>query len=186
MKKLLLVLAVAFTVGVNSQTTYGYYNAKSKEIDLSVNDKGNVYMSLDTDGQVGLTMGSKQREGLIELLTTSYDKFKSWSKTAKDNNVNKINKDIDSKNISGYFYYGDKWRFGAARLRTIFYVEKGIPSFYLYCGKITASSNKYMKSDPQMLNLSNREDLDSLLDMLKSEVINNFIKNKENKEVLFN
>ena len=56
-------------------------------------------------------------------------------------------------------------------MKTIFWVaEDGATTFYLYGSKMVASDNKYIKSKSSMLNLTSKDDFDSMINILSDEM----------------
>ena len=120
-------------------------------------------------------------------MNTSYEKFKGWKTTAEENDVSDLNKDIDEANLGDAisFYYGSwKFRFGGNSVRAIMNIKEGKVVYYLYFGKVTASDNRYIESDSQLLVLYDK-DVESLNKVLSTEVIDKFIKEQASQADLF-
>ena len=178
MKKLLLI-TLLFTFSLNAQEKYGTYKVSGAEISSSISlDNGKIYLDLEADGTYGLILTPKKRNSFKLFLEESQAKFKEWEATALENNVKDMNKDIKTASYKGVFRYGS-WKIGTASLKTIFWVaEDGAITFYLYGSKMVASDNKYIKSKSAMLNLTNKDDFDSMINILSDETVDAF-KNKK-------
>lgn len=187
MRKLsVLVLVVVLAFGTsNAQQKYGTF--KSGSISSSVDVKtGKVFLDLNEEGDYSLILTKSSRTKFVAFLTQSRVKFLDWSGKAVENGVKDMGKDISKINIKGVFEYGS-WQFGTAKVKTFFYVNKdGSIYFYLYGDKITSSSNKYIKSNAVILNLTSDEDFNSLVTLMSDDVINSFINKKNKSDKLFN
>tara|TARA_R110002153_G_scaffold211799_1_gene364380 strand:+ start:188 stop:388 length:201 start_codon:yes stop_codon:yes gene_type:complete len=63
-------------------------------------------------------------------------------------------------------------------------IKEGKVVYYLYFGKVTASDNRYIESDSQLLVLYDK-DVESLNKVLSTEVIDKFIKEQASQADLF-
>ena len=185
MKKLLLI-TLLFTFSLNAQEQYGTYNVSGAEISSSISlETGKIYLDLVADGTYGLVLTPKERNSFKLFLEESQVKFKEWEATAIENNVKDMNKDIKTASHRGIFRYGS-WKFGTASLKTIFWVaEDGATTFYLYGSKMVASDNKYIKSKSSMLNLTSKDDFDSMINILSDETIDAFKNKKSTSDEMF-
>jgi hypothetical protein len=185
MKKLFLVI-ILFTLTLNAQEEYGTYTVGGEEISSSINlEDGKIYIDIEADGSYGLILTQKQRNSFKLFLEESRIKFKEWEATAIENDVKDMNKDIKSTSHRGIFSYGG-WKFGTSNLRTMMWIEEdGRVKFYLYGGKITSSTNKYIKSKSTLLNLTSKDDFDSMINILSDETINDFKSKKTKNDDLF-
>jgi len=200
LKKISLIFSLILftTTSSYSQKEYakftsgnGKLSMKSSVVAKPGKTQGNVYMDLNIDGKSSISFkGEKSRMEFLSFVNRTYEKFKEWKVTAEENKVTDLNKDIESASLGDNvaFYYGASWKFsfGKNPVRAIMNVnESSKVSYYLYFGKVTASDNQYMKSDSQLFVMED-SDIESLNNVLSTEVINKFIKAQTSAEDLFN
>jgi hypothetical protein len=187
MRKLTLVVLVAVLAfgTVNAQEKYGTFKSGTISSSVAI-ESGKVYLDLNKEGDYGLVLTKKDRAKFVLFLLNSRVKFLDWSGTAKDNGVKDMNKDIAKISLRGVFHYGS-WKFGTASIETLFYVQKdGSTRMYVYGNVIESSSNKYIKSDSEMIDLTSDKDFNSLVKVLNNDTIDSFINAKNKSNDLFN
>ena len=187
MKKVFLTLGTVLALNLSSaQEVYSTYTAGSETIKSAVSvDDGHVYLDLQSDGKYALSLKKKDRARFKTFLDTARVKYNEWKKTAIDNSVVDMHKDIDNISLNAAFHYAS-WEFWVAKLRAIFWVNKdGGVRFYLHGGKITSNTNRYIKSETTMIDITDDADFDSLLLVLKDSVVQSFIDSKNTQTNLF-
>jgi hypothetical protein len=103
---------------------------------------------------------------------------------AKENNVLKLRKDIESIKLDSYFLYGSKYQFSRGTIKTIMLVSEGEHKMYIYIKPMTSRGNQYMKSKTQVVFVT-QETITEIKLHLNEEKINSFISSKNNVEDLF-
>ena len=196
MKNILFTLALLITFTVYSQKEYGKYTTSdgvlinSSAVVIDGDSQGGVYLNLSDDGKTSINFKSeKERIEFINFINRTYIKFKEWKTKAEENNVTDTRKEIESgmfgNNIS--FYYGSwKFSFGKNKVSTYMSInEKGKVIYYLYIPSVEASDNEFIESDSMVLIMYD-QDIESLNNILSSEVIDKFVKSETSKDDLFN
>lgn len=181
-KTITISVALLATQFINAQKTY----FKEGQFDFGVSDSKKVYLTLDTNNRhYGVELkNEKDRSKFISFLSESLSKHVEWSEKAKENNVTDFKKDIKEVSFEGFFQYG-KWKFGKARLRSIFRVnEDGECILYIYGSNMKAYTNQYMESKSIIFRLE-EDTLEMFTDKLSEETIENFLNNKSNNDALF-
>lgn len=181
-KTITVSVALLATQFINAQKTY----FKEGQFDFGVSDSKKVYLTLDTNNRnYGIELkNEKDRSKFTSFLSESLSKYTEWSVKAKENNVKDFRKTINEVAFEGFFTYG-KWKFGKARLRSIFYVnEDNKCILYIYGSKMKAYTNQYMESKSIIFEL-NEGILEMFTDNLSEETIENFLNNKSNNDALF-
>lgn len=186
MKKILVLLVAVLAFNTtNAQKVFKKYSRGNISVVTDGSTKGQVYLDLKLDGKVGVSLKQKDREKFMSLLTESYAKYGEWVTVAKEKNIQSIsNKEINKATFRGFFKYGS-WKFGEANIKTLFFITDGVPTCYLYVGKMVASDNQFMKSESVMITLT-QDIINELKEGLSNESINGFIKSLNSTDDLFN
>ena len=126
----------------------------------------------------------------LELFNTSLelvrDKFLSWVKIAKDNNVTEMNKEFDIKFPSvSVSWYGSKWWFAFYQEpKMSFLILDDGRMLALWIPKVASSSNEYIDETIYFV-FETEEDFNSLIKQLNPQGILNQLLNTQNKAELF-
>lgn len=197
MKKIIIVLLLCVSFGYGQESFESYYNPLADvkyQIEVEHPDKKGNYTflieckSIDSRSKNGaLIINNKQLLDFKEHLSYLKDIFIKWKKTAEENKVTDINKEIEYKNkfYNSAFTYGD-WHFDFNTKLTSYF--KYVANKYyvvIYSPKLTSSSNQYIKSDGYMLSFSSPEDFDDLINKLDETKVIEYYKEKDKKEDLF-
>jgi hypothetical protein len=194
MKKLLLLIFLIPLISTG-QKKYGDFNLLTSNYDISVTaegkSKGEVYMDIEDNGKASINFKSeKERNDFSSFLSKTVEKFKEWKKTAKENNVKDVVKEIDNGdfgNLIAFSYGGWKFSFGKHNVAAIMLINDSGNIFYaLRFPKVTASDNDYIESDASVMITSNEDEILNIIELLKTETINGFIDGQNKKEDLFN
>lgn len=194
MKKL-FALFLFFPVLIFSQKTYKEFNVWDYKMELSVvvdgKSKGEVYMNYEEDGTAAMSFkDSEQRLEFADFLSTTYTKFKDWKKTALENNVKELVKEIDNGRFGSAiaFRYG-KWQFSFGKhdlSAKMFITKEGKVYYVVSFPSVKSSSNEYIEQDAVNWVINDEEDVKNLISYLSDEVVNEFLNSQNNKDDLFN
>ena len=202
MKKIIFTVLISMLVsfGVFAQekfTTYdNTYAKKTYDIQLSIkdNDKFTLYidaMSLDNLHETGgFMIDNKKYQGFIDALNQAKIKYQEWVKTAKENNVTELDKEMKIRSkVSGFFLYGGDWHFQYLVNLTFDFkiLESGGETNYLLIirsGEMQSSSNQFMDVDGVVLVFSSDSEIEEFTNAISLEKINEF-KNKPKSDDLF-
>jgi hypothetical protein len=178
----LMVLLVSLSYG---QVSYDTYKGRKISVVLNGNSKGTIYLSVNQKESIGLILDDKSQVKFKVLINESYDKMVDWDSIAKVNNITEISlKMISEVKFNGYFLYGTKWNFGRTSVRTYMSMVGGKSNLCVYTSVITSSTNQFMKSKSSLTEFTKSE-LDSLLESLNKEDIDEFINSRNNVDNLF-
>lgn len=163
------------------------YVNKTYDIQISIEDKKDNFslyidaMSLDNaHAKGGITINSKQHSDFINALNESKLKYLEWVKTAQDNDVKELSKEMSIKCKTGsFFLYGSKWQFQFLVIPTFKFriLETGGKVDYLLTiltGELTASSNQFMKVDGFALVFKSTDEIDAFSKAISINAINEF------------
>ncbi len=203
MKNLKLFILVVFlgstinSYGQEKFTTYdNTYSDKTYDIQLSKDAKGKFTiwidaMSLDKlHEKGGIMVKEKHYESFINALSEAKIKYEEWVKTAKENNVKELDKEMPIKSkVGGYFLYGGDWNFQwlvSLDFDFKIFESKGELKHLLIVrtGELQSSSNQFMEVDGLVLVFSSADEIDTLKNEISSNKINEFF-NKPKAEDLF-
>ena len=203
MKKTTVLLAIVLVIisqNSNGQETFTSYDntyaKKTYDIQLSLKDAEKFTLFIDAMSlddlheQGGLMVDEKKYQGFIDALNEAKLKYQEWEKTAKDNNVKELDKEMLIKSkVAGYFLYGGDWHFQYIVNLTFDFkiLESDGEIKYLLIvrsGKMQSSSNQYMDVDGVVLVFSSVEEIQEFLDTISLQKINEF-RNKPKAEDLF-
>lgn len=198
---LLMILVLTF-LGINTSaqdklTSYdNTFVKKTFDIQISFDKKGeftlyiNAY-SVDALHETGgFMIDQKDYDDFISCLNQSILKYNDWVKTAKENNVTELIKTMPIKGkSSGYFLYGDEWKFDYYLNLTFDFkiIEQEDSLKYVLIvrsGEMVASDNEFMDVDGVVLLFISSEEIKEFIDLISLDKINEF-KNKPKDEDLF-
>ena len=202
-----LVFIGTFTLAlINSSaqdkfTTYDrtYGDPETYDIEISTKEKNGDFKlyinawSLDaTHKKGGIGITKKQYPDFINAINEAKVKYEEWVKTAKDNNVKELSKQMDIKcKVSGNFIYGKDWHFQFTVNPTFNFkiIEDESDLKYLLIfrtGELTSSSNQYMKVDGFALVFTSTAEIDAFTKAISIEAIDEFIKKPKEKDLFKN
>jgi|GEM_PF-2408829 len=201
MKKMLSVILLLMPFLSFSQVDYDTYfistRGEKDELKIQVSEKNGaveqVYIygkSLEgTNYRTALIIDAKKLPTFVEYLKFVTNKYSEWSETAKNNNVDKLLKDIDADLRDYYivaFGIGD-WYFDMrVKIKSKFSVDGDSMELYLYTDKLYSSTNRYIDNKGLLIPFSNKEELDQFVEKLDPGKIESFLKSNTSKESLFN
>ena len=194
MKKIIMLLLLVPLI-TSSQKKYSSFNVSTEQMDVAVvvdgESKGNVYMDYEDDGSAAISFDAEaDRKLFTDFVKTTFNKFKEWRKTAIENNVKELLKEIESGDFGNTiaFRYGSKWKFsfGAHTIKASMFITKSGDVYYLLTfPEVEASDNQFMTNDKVNWIISEEKNINSLITALSPEKVNEFINNSSNKEDLF-
>ncbi|MGJ1369403.1 hypothetical protein [Sphingobacterium spiritivorum] len=202
MKKIIFIIYL-FTICFTAygQVEYDYYEisaGKQKEKHkIEISDKkgkiDEIYiytrpMDKLYDNTV-LIVNSKDLNTLVDYLKFVNTKFIEWSKTAEDNNIKQLEKDIDADLKDKYmFAFGNNdWHFArGVKLKSRFEVNDREPSITVYSGMVYSSTNSYIDSYGVFLTFASPEDLNNFINKLDIFKMQEVLNKKSSTENLFN
>jgi len=203
MKKMTLLVIIALAlIGYNSNaqkkfTTYdNTYAKKTYDIQLSTEDNGKYTLYIDAlsldnlHEKGGLMVDEKRHQGFIDALNEAKLKYQDWVKTAKENDVKELDKEIPVKSkVAGYFLYGSDWQFQfLVNLGFDFKIfEKDGATQYLLIvrsGKMQSSSNQFMDMDGVVLVFTSDNEIQDFINLISLQKIKDF-QNKPKADDLF-
>lgn len=173
MNKIYIIVAivVALPATTIAQTELSSYNMMGEEVAVSYviegDTKYDMYLDLNENGTHSLNLKLDELEQVHSFFSSTYAKFKEWSVIAVENDVKDMNREIDTASIGDNlaFIYGDwQFAFGSTDVRAMMRVtEQGQPLYGVVIPERTSSSNRYMKSDTQVLLWENEVAFNSFL-----------------------
>lgn len=196
-----LVLGVLFGFASHAQEDFSSYEnlyiGESYPIQIASKDKEKftLYinaMSLDASHKKGgIMINEKQYQGFLDVINDAKIKYEEWVKTAKDNNVIELDKQMPFKSkADAYFLYGSKWNFQFNFNLTFDFkiLEVKGETKYLLLVKteeLQSSSNQFMKVKGVTLVFTSIKEIDDFVSLISKDKIDLFV-NKPKKEALFN
>ncbi|MBQ8226617.1 MAG: hypothetical protein IJZ92_04145 [Bacteroidaceae bacterium] len=196
MKKLSILFVAFFIISISlkAQEEVGtYYNNYFKEeFTIEASQKNNkisdiyIEVSAKKSSQSFINIGGDDLETFKASLIALRDKYLSWVKIAKDNNVTEMNKEFDIKFPSvTVAWVGSKWWFDFNRKISMrFLILESGKMVAVWAPKVTASSNEYI-DETIYFTFECEDDFNNLLDKLNSQVMLDKLQNRQNKEDLF-
>ena len=136
------------------------------------------------------TIEASQKNNELESFKTSLelvrDKYLSWVKIAKENNVTGMDKEFDIKFPTvSIAWRGSKWWFAFDRkIAMSFLILDNGKMVAIWCPKVSASSNEFIDETIYFV-FECEEDFNSLLNQLNSQAILDKLLNTKNNEDLF-
>ena len=180
-----------------SQEKFSNYESKllNKKFDVLVSkddaSKIKFYVSAySLDGankESMLIVDEENLKDFINYLDFLKSKFTEWKKTAIENKVDELDKEITKldKNYSSAFSYG-KWQFDfSTELSSNFKIIKGVHSIRINTGELVSNSNQYIKSNGFVFIFGSEEEFDNLKNVLNLDSAKDFFVKKESKQDLF-
>lgn len=179
-----------------SEFSLSYFDTKpiyNIEISQKKGEIESIYIdgfSMSTISSKGsMILYQKKVEDFISFLNFSRDKYIEWTKTAKENNVQDLAKDIKPEKkllLDFAFLYGSKWQFQNGKYVNARYkIVNGKYLLIIESGPLQSSSNQFMKSDGLVWIFSDVSEIDNLIKELDIVKMTDFVKQKGNKEDLF-
>ena len=185
-----VLIFILFFTNSFAQETYASFDMVSGTVDIKITDKQHVYFPLHYDGESGIVLESeKSRTLFTTFINNSFEKFKDWESTAKENGVKDFDKEISSKRLGDlhYFRYGSwQFKYGKSKITSSMSINQdGDAYFLIITPKYTSSSNEYIKSDGGILMLDELA-VEAINEALSTEFINSVKSEEENIDALFN
>lgn len=200
MKKYLLLLISVISFNLQSQekvTDYKMgYLFKSFDINASKPDSENTFdyyidcYSIDNSiSKVLLIIKHAQIDAFIDDLDSCKSVYEKWKKTATENKVTTLNKEIEinRKSYETAFHYGGKFRFDLHSYIKFKFVIRDNSYLLIISseGKLKSSSNEYIDCDGFMIVFENKDEIDTFINKLNSDLVHSHFNTKDNKEDLF-
>lgn len=200
-KTISLFIAFLFLIGFkcfaqDKFTTYdNTYIGKTYDIQISTKDKVDFSLWIDAMSldklhkEGGIEVTKKQYDNFLNALTESKLKYVEWIKTAKENNVKELNKEMAIKcKVDCYFEYGD-WNFQYNVIPNFRF--KILPQdddikylLIMSTRELQSFSNQFMKVDGFALVFSSESEINDFINVISLQKINDFL-NKPKAENLF-
>ncbi len=204
MKKVQLIMVMLFTlvmtVGYSQDVIDTYemsyfkskptYNISASEVE---NGKTRFYIyaaSADRySDAVALIIKSEQLEKFKSVIDSAKVTYENWSKTAKENNVTELDKEISIDKITfecGFFT--SSWHFDYSAQLTARFKILSSGEYVLILenkSKLVSGSNKYIDSDGFFMVFTSSDEIDSFINKLTLESVNSHYEKKSSKEDLF-
>jgi len=200
MKSLLLVLLIGlvstFSYSQEEIDTYelSYFSSKPPQsISVAESEKNGISFYIEAPSMDRSKVSLIVRESELNDFKASIDSAKStyakWKKTAEENNVSDIDKeiDIDKVKIECAFHYGD-WNFDfSVQVIARFKVLDNGECLLIIQNKrkLQSSSNQYIDADGFLIVFNSESEIDSFLNSLSLEKAKKHFENKNSKEDLF-
>ena len=197
MKKLLILIVsmfVSLSMNLRAEQTVGTfentYFGKNFTIEASQknNKLENVYIEVEAKGSKSafISVDGDDLERFKTSLELVRDKFLSWVKIAKDNNVTEMDKEFDIKFPSvSVAWRGSKWWFAFNRKLTMsFIILDNGKMLAKWCPKVVSSSNEYIDETIYFV-FETEDDFNSLLKQLNTQGILDQLLNTQNNADLF-
>ena len=198
---LCLVFGVLIGFSSHAQESFSSYEnsyiGNSYPIQIASKDKEKftLYidaMSLDATHKIGgIMINEKKYQEFLDAINEAKVKYEEWIKTAKDNNINQLYKQMSIKSrADAYFLYGTKWNFQFDFYLTYDFKimeNKGEIKYLLLVNtdELKSSSNQFMEVRGVTLVFTSIKEIDTFVSLIAKDKIEEFI-NKPKKEALFN
>lgn len=196
MKKFYALIVALFIFSISSkaeQTVGTFENAYfGKDFTVEASQKNNeletVYIEVEAKSSKSafLSVDGNKLESFKTSLELVRDKYLSWVKIAKENNVTEMDKEFDIKFPTvSIAWRGSKWWFAFDRKITMsFLILDNGKMVAIWCPKVSASSNEFIDETIYFV-FECEEDFNSLLNQLNSQAILDKLLNTKNNEDLF-
>lgn len=193
MTTLMMCLMTMVSFGQEKYTTYdNLYVEKAYEVSISHKDNGKYTLYVDMfsmdklSKRGGIIMNEKEHDLFLSTLNEAKAKYTEWVNTAKENNVTDLSKSMTYKvKVGGFFQYGSKWNFQhIVHLTFEFRIVDGENLLIVRTGKLTSSSNRFMKHDGFVFVFQNEKEIDDFVNILSVDKVNEFM-NKPKATDLF-
>lgn len=138
---------------------------------------------------VALIIKSEQLEKLKSVIDSAKVTYENWVKTAKENNVTELDKEISIDKVTfkcGFFT--SSWHFDySVQLTSRFKILSSGECVLILenKSKLVSGSNKYIDSDGFFMVFTSSDEIDSFLSKLTLESVNAHYEKKSSKEDLF-
>lgn len=198
MKNIITFITLLVTVLTYSQDKYTTYTSlyfnKDFKIDISKEKNNTISFWIDAYSMDKLSKKSsiklKQKSipNFIGLLEKAKEKYIEWTKVAKENNVDKLNKNVEynSEKYTSAFLYG-KWKFDYnVKLKARYLILENkylmiIENMY----PLKASDNQYIDSKGFAIVFENEKEFDDFIAKINIEKAKEKILSQGKKEDLF-
>ena len=197
MKKLLILIVsmfVSLSMNMRAEQIVGTFENTyfGKNFTIEASQKNNklktVYIEVEAKGSKSafISVDGDDLERFKTSLELVRDKFLSWVKIAKDNNVTEMNKEFDIKFPSvSVAWSGSKWWFAFNRKLTMsFIILDDGKMLAKWCPKVVSSSNEYIDETIYFV-FETEDDFNSLLKQLNTQGILDQLLNTQNNADLF-
>ena len=147
---------------------------------MDIKDDGDSSMGFKTEKDV---------DAFLTFLSQSKAKYAEWSKTAIENDVTDVTKEITTAQVGNSiaFHYGSwHFSFGKHGVTSYFLMFKGKPYMSVMFPKVQASDNQYIDQESVQVIFNNTDQIDALAAALSRETIDAFITDINKKKDLFN
>jgi hypothetical protein len=199
MKKLIIFLLLPLMFKAQEKfSTYqnSFGDDKERNIRISTKDKEKYTLYIDAipmdklfkDGG-GIQLTEKQNPDFIKALETAKLKYEEWVKTAKENNVTELRKEMSVKpSCAAFFRAGSEWHFQFKLNLTFAFIiiKSGEEVKYLVTintGKVTSSSNQFTTVDGFSIIFASVDEIDKFKEAISIEKINEFIAKPKEKDL---
>ena len=193
-----LLISLLFVFSTKGQEKFETYHSKYLKkdfrIDISKSKKDEISFwinanSMDKSSKnISLKVEKNNLDNFITLIKKSKEKFTEWSKVAKENNVEKLNKTIEFKSnkYTVAFTYGE-WHFDFnVKLQSRFMVLKDKNVIIIENkNKVVASDNKYIDSSGFVIVFESEKEIDSFVSKINLEKAKEKLNSKKKKQDLF-
>ena len=190
----LIVSLFIFSISSKAEQTVGTFeNAYfGKNFTIEASQKNNeletVYIEVEAKSSKSafLSVDGNKLESFKTSLELVRDKYLSWVKIAKENNVTGMDKEFDIKFPTvSIAWRGSKWWFAFDRkIAMSFLILDNGKMVAIWCPKVSASSNEFIDETIYFV-FECEEDFNSLLNQLNSQAILDKLLNTKNNEDLF-
>ena len=193
----MLLIPFAFKAQDKFATYQNSFGDKTeRNIQISSKEKGKYTLYIEAlpmdklfkDGG-GIQLSEKQNPDFIKALETAKLKYEEWVKTAKENNVTDLRKEISVKPICGAFFKaGSDWHFQFKLSLTFTFMVLTIKDEVKYLltintGKVTSSSNQFTTVDGFSIIFASVDEIDKFKEAISIEKINEFIAKPKAKDL---
>ncbi len=201
MKNILILIALMgfAAIGWSQEKMTSYDNSYiEKTYDISTyfpdNNKFTLYIdALSIDEyyeKTGFRITHKQYEDFVQAIKKAKIKYSEWVQTAIENEVTDMDKQMSiSCKVGGYFYGGDEWKFDdfvspIFNFRITDNSGESRHMLVVLSGTLNSSTNSYIDAKGAALVFMNEGEIDSFLEKISIEEIEEF-RSKPDKKDLF-
>lgn len=196
-KTIFTVLICTIMSFVYGQDNYSSYKSSylEKEYNILVSSKEenkySIYiMATSFDNlykEVGFYMKEKELNVFRNKLIDAKNKYNEWVKTAKENNVTDLDKEMKIEyDVDGFFSTSAGWKFDEyVNISFHFKILEGKYMLLIRSDKLVDMNNQFIDHDGFIVVFSNEAEIDSFLNKISEDKIIEFI-NKPKKTDLFN
>jgi len=195
MKKITLLFMLLAGLTINAQRKVDEYSSeyfnKTYNIEASLDKKEgfDLYIGIASESvssEARIMLKSRDLELFIKALIDTKNKYYEWSKIAKENNVDKLNKEIDVKFPSvDIAWLGSKWFFSFnQKLKPKFSILESGKHVVMFYNNNVSSSNQFIKETTYWV-FSDATEFDEIISKLSFDTIKSKLDEEENKKELF-